>query len=39
MAPEAWQEVIRSEDPGRFSLFVVAEVVAMMGAIAVAIFQ
>lgn len=39
MAPEPWQEVIKSNDPGPFWLFVVAEAVAMIGAVAVAVFQ
>jgi hypothetical protein len=39
MAPEPWQEVVKSNDPSRFWLFVVAEAVAMIAAVAVAVFQ
>ena len=39
MAPEPWQEVIRSNDPGRFWLAIMVEAVAMIGAVAVAIFR
>jgi len=39
MAPKAWQEVSKTEDPGRFWLFVAAETILMIGAVAVAISQ
>jgi hypothetical protein len=37
MAPKAWQEVSKTEDPGRFWLFVAVEIILMVGAVAMAI--
>jgi hypothetical protein len=32
--PKAWRHVIKADDPGRFWLFVVAEMIALVGAVA-----
>jgi hypothetical protein len=38
-APKEWRFVDKNDDPGRYWLFISAEVIAMIGAICVGLFQ
>jgi hypothetical protein len=38
-APKEWRFIDKNDDPGRYWLFIVAEAIAMIGAICVGIFR